>query len=81
MCLEDREHLEHVHSDVWLSPRVSFVDVWAVENKTFEEWPGIFAEMLPVWSGVQCQLKMKLFSRFWVLTDNLTGSLLGSHKK
>lgn len=43
MCVEDREHLEHVHGDVWLSPRVSFV-----ENKTFEEWSGSFAEMLPV---------------------------------
>lgn len=61
MCVEDREHLEHVHGDVWLSPHVSFVDLWAGENKTFEELPGSFAEMLPMWSGVQ--LKMKLISR------------------
>lgn len=81
MCVEDREPLENLPGDVWLSPPVSFVDMWAVENKTFEEWPRSFAEVSPMWSGVQCQLKMKLFSRFWVLTDSRAGSLFGSHKK
>lgn len=81
MCVEDREPLEHVPGDVWLSPPLSFVDMWAVENKTLEEWPGSFAEVSPVWSVVQGQLKMKLFSRFWVLIDSHAGSLFGSHKK
>ena len=40
MYVEDREHLERVHGDVCLSPYVSFLDMWAVENKTFEKRPG-----------------------------------------
>lgn len=40
MHLEDREHSECVHGDVCLSPHVSFLDLWAVENKTFEKQPG-----------------------------------------
>lgn len=32
-------HLERAHGDVCLSPRVSFLDMRAVENEMFEKWP------------------------------------------